>query len=537
MMLETFFDGFSHVVPTVPPSWQGLYTKGSSDGHAPSWQLAAYPLPLPDEITAKLLALGESLQWFLETLDQLYEASWKQTSPDEVPSWVAQWLDQGKPEAIIALARHKKQKQHQPLVIRPDLLWGTDNHLTLCEIDAIPGGLGFTQALQSYYHAHCPEGMPYAPFVGMPFDNDASCGASYRMAHLWLQAIRASIEVGLSPKRQQACYARGQCYPYVVICISDEATDYKEEWHYWVETALGGFAKSGVVCLHPKDLFPQADGLYFHYEGEAHRVDVLYRFFECFDVASLPQSELILHAIKKQWLVCTPPVKPHLEEKLMSALWHHPILRPFWERAWKKAYASHPALKETMNVLDTLIPLTWVLDPAPLPASAVYTPTLNYQGKPLNTWDALKKASQKERHWVIKPSGFSPEAWGSRGVVIGHDHASEYWAEAIDHALHSFSKTPHVLQPYHKPQVIAWHTLHFKPMPTVAAPQVPAQALEPVVEPFEARIRLCPYYIVHPVTRQVTLAGVLATGCPKDKKIIHGMKDAILAPVSLASSL
>jgi hypothetical protein len=33
----------------------------------------------------------------------------------------------------------------------------------------------------------------------------------------------------------------------------------------------------------------------------------------------------------------------------------------------------------------------------------------------------------------------------------------------------------------------------------------------------------------------VTLAGVLATLCPADKKIIHGMQNAILAPAALAS--
>jgi len=30
------------------------------------------------------------------------------------------------------------------------------------------------------------------------------------------------------------------------------------------------------------------------------------------------------------------------------------------------------------------------------------------------------------------------------------------------------------------------------------------------------------------------LAGVLATICPKDKKIIHGMKDAVMVPCAVA---
>jgi hypothetical protein len=42
------------------------------------------------------------------------------------------------------------------------------------------------------------------------------------------------------------------------------------------------------------------------------------------------------------------------------------------------------------------------------------------------------------------------------------------------------------------------------------------------------RLRLCPYYFV--VAGQPRLSGALATFCPPDKKIIHGMTDAALLP-------
>ena len=48
------------------------------------------------------------------------------------------------------------------------------------------------------------------------------------------------------------------------------------------------------------------------------------------------------------------------------------------------------------------------------------------------------------------------------------------------------------------------------------------------------RARLCPYYFAQG-ENEVKLSGVLATICPADKKIIHGMRDAILAPCRLAS--
>ena len=49
------------------------------------------------------------------------------------------------------------------------------------------------------------------------------------------------------------------------------------------------------------------------------------------------------------------------------------------------------------------------------------------------------------------------------------------------------------------------------------------------------RVRLCPYYFVagEGDAARASLAGVLATICPSDKKIIHGMSTAILAPCSI----
>jgi len=44
------------------------------------------------------------------------------------------------------------------------------------------------------------------------------------------------------------------------------------------------------------------------------------------------------------------------------------------------------------------------------------------------------------------------------------------------------------------------------------------------------RLRLCPYYLV--TGDKVELKGALATLCPVDKKLIHGMEDAVLVSVS-----
>jgi hypothetical protein len=46
----------------------------------------------------------------------------------------------------------------------------------------------------------------------------------------------------------------------------------------------------------------------------------------------------------------------------------------------------------------------------------------------------------------------------------------------------------------------------------------------------EGRVRICPYYFVNEKEQSAELNGILATFCPADKKIIHGMKDAALMP-------
>jgi len=52
------------------------------------------------------------------------------------------------------------------------------------------------------------------------------------------------------------------------------------------------------------------------------------------------------------------PYKPALEEKSAFALLHHPVLRPFWEKELGEA---------TLLDLTTIMPQTWLLDPAPIP--------------------------------------------------------------------------------------------------------------------------------------------------------------------------
>ena len=56
------------------------------------------------------------------------------------------------------------------------------------------------------------------------------------------------------------------------------------------------------------------------------------------------------------------------------------------------------------------------------------------------------------------------------------------------------------------------------------------------VRTLRGRVRLCPYYFVAAADDTITLGGILATIVPEDKKIIHGMKDAILVPCRVSET-
>jgi hypothetical protein len=129
----------------------------------------------------------------------------------------------------------------------------------------------------------------------------------------------------------------------------------------------------------------------------------------------------------------------------------------------------------------------------------------------------LAHTTQKERQLVLKPSGFSELAWGSRGVSIGHDLPQVEWAAALEQALHAFPTTPYVLQEFHKGRL--FESAYFDDR-------------SDTVVPMSGRVRLSPYYFV--VGDKAELGGILATLCPANKKVIHGMVDAIMAPCAIA---
>jgi hypothetical protein len=224
----------------------------------------------------------------------------------------------------------------------------------------------------------------------------------------------------------------------------------------------------------------------------------VYRFFELFDLPNIPGIDNLLRAAADGSVSITPPVKPYLEEKMWFALFWLQPLREFWRRELGDKYFAR---------LREVIPYTWLLDPTPLPQHAVI-PRLEIQD-----WREAGSLSQKDRDLLLKVSGFSPLGWGSRGVSLGRDLPQNEWQQRIESALQTFAQSPTILQRFHKGRLFDHR--YWK-----------SEGSE--LEIMKGRVRLCPYYFVE--GDGVKLRGALATIVPADKKLLHGMRDAILVP-------
>lgn len=424
------------------------------------WRMALEPFPLEPALAREIEVLGRVLHQFYRAANLLYRRSVE----GKQPAWVADWLDRGKPAELIALQRHPTFRSELPRVIRPDLLL-TEDGFTVTELDAVPGGIGLTGWLNQTYAALADRvtgstsGETDGAVVG------GARGMQEGFAGIFGEAER------------------------VRIVVSEEAATYRPEM-VWLAEELGA-------------RFTVHDGQFAGFEPG----DAVYRFFELFDLANVPNSRAILELAAGKQIRLTPPPKPLFEEKMLLALLWNRNLRGFWRQELGEGF---------LDRLLRHVPYTWVVDPAPLPPQAAI-PELN-----LTDWRQLKELSQRERDLILKVSGFHETAWGARSVFLGSDLSGADWAGAVEEALRAFETSPFVLQRYHKPRRMETAYFDFTRGELV---------------PMPGRVRLCPYFFLEGAGDQArpVLGGVLATICPADKKIIHGMRDAILAPCRIRS--
>jgi hypothetical protein len=429
----------AHLIREAMPH-DGLFA-----GH--EWRVSPAPFPLGKTLADEIESLGRVLLQFYHAVNLLYRKSVE----GKQPAWVAQWLDQGKPDHLIQLQRASVFKNDVPRVIRPDLLI-TDQGLAVTELDSVPGGIGLTAWLNQTYS------KLDTPVIG------GADGMLRGFASIFGDASN------------------------VHLVISEEAATYRPEMSWMAEQ------------IDPAR-FKARDSNFMGFSKD----DAVYRFFELFDLPNVSNSQKIFDLALSGEIRLTPPPKPIFEEKMLFALLWNRNLQEFWRQELGQGFFDR---------MLRMVPFTWLIDPTPLPPHGGI-PHLN-----LTDWRQLKTFSQKERELILKISGFSPKAWGARGVYLGNDLSQAEWSEQIEHALAAFSTSPSVLQKFHKPNLVAAQWFDF------ASSQV---------VPMNGRVRLCPYYFVSGDIQnaRANLGGILATICPPDKKIIHGMTDAIFAPCGI----
>ena len=408
-----------------------------------TWRISPEPFRISPRTFESIQRLGPVLHRFQRACNLIYRRSVLGT----LPTWVADYLDRGKPKPLVDFGRQRSLYDTVPLVIRPDLVL-TKHGLAITELDTVPGGIGLTSWLNQLYS-------------GLGFD---VIGGKSAM----LDGFASMFPKGAD------------------LVISQESDDYRPEMEWLVEQ------------------LPKNDWSLHQAESYEARDKAIYRFFELFDLKNVPFASKIVETSKMDAPI-TAPMKAFLEEKLWLALFWSRPLQDVWRRELRAS---------NWKWLQLHIPYGWVVDPTPIPHHAVIP------GLGINDFSELTGFSQRERNLVLKISGFSDQAWGSRGVHMGMDLSQLDWGDAMRHAIDSFPHHPYVLQEFHKGRVVEhpfWNE--------------ETQSMETL----KGRVRLCPYYFV-PGTEdgkaagKPALSGILATICPEDKKILHGMKDAIIVP-------
>jgi hypothetical protein len=423
-------------------------------------------------IERKFLAELEQLGHRLFVFQRACNQLYQLSVKGKQPEWISRYLDAGKPKELIEFSRRKEIRDDLPRVIRPDLIL-TDDGYVIAEIDSVPGGIGLTGWLNLTYSA---------------FNNQIIGGAD-----------------GMLDGFQSVLPNGGD------IVISHEAATYRPEME-WIAAqlkdrhAVAGVADSGSV--RNSETAGVNDPSYSwrvvaaeNYEPEDGRA--VYRFFELFDLPNIPNIDRTLRSNAEGRITITPPIKPYLEEKMWFALFWLQPLREFWRRELGEKYFIK---------LQEVIPYSWLLDPTPLPQHAVI-PRLE-----IHDWREAAKFSQKDRDLLLKVSGFSPLGWGSRGIALGADLPHAEWEKRIENALATFENSPTILQRFHKGRLFEHRYL---------------DANSGELKTMKGRVRLCPYFFVE--ADRVKLRGALATIAPADKKLLHGMRDAIMVPTKVVA--
>src|SRR5215471_3483388 len=229
---------------------EALPPEGLFAGH--EWRTSPAPFSLGTELAQEIEKLGRILLQFYRAVNLLYRKS----AEGKQPTWVARWLDQGKPAELIDVGRSPALKNELPRVIRPDLLL-TEHGLSVTELDSVPGGIGLTA---------------------------------------WLNQIYAQLGADVIGGADGMLRGFGSIFgdaPKVHIVVSEEAATYRPEMSW-----LARQWNEARFKIQPANFSNPADG------------DAVYRFFELFDLDNVPGASRLFELALDRQIRLTPPPKP-----------------------------------------------------------------------------------------------------------------------------------------------------------------------------------------------------------------------------------
>ena len=201
-----------------------------------SWRWSPEPLRLTRAEARQMVSLGHPLARFQQACDGLYRRS----AAGKLPGWLAELLDEGKPEWLVRVQREAGMADQFPRVIRPDLIL-TEKGFAMTELDSVPGGIGVAAWLARVY-----------------------ANAGYEVlggADGMVEGFRSLMPEGGT------------------VLVSEEAGDYRPEME-WLAAELG--AAWNVASAE-------------EYEPDGR---ALYRFFELFDWEAIPAARALAAAAR-----------------------------------------------------------------------------------------------------------------------------------------------------------------------------------------------------------------------------------------------
>jgi hypothetical protein len=241
-----------------------------------TWRWSPEPLKITQGESRLMMSLGHPLARFQQACDALYRRS----AAGKLPEWLAELLDEGKPEWLANLQREASTAEQFPRVIRPDLIL-TETGFAMSELDSVPGGIGVAAWLAQVYSK--------AGFDVLGGPNGM------------IDGFRSLMPEGGT------------------VLVSEESADYRPEME-WLTGELG-------------EAWDVASAEEYEPDGKA-----LYRFFELFDWESIPSSRKLAEGAAAGKIKITPPFKPHLEDKLWLALLWSPALKKVWEQTLRGSH-------------------------------------------------------------------------------------------------------------------------------------------------------------------------------------------------------